>query len=162
MTKVLAALASFFKVDAREIIKWIFISLGVQFISITGYFLVKKISSAVTSIAKAQQTIATQQLRIVQLETALTNNEKELKKKEEISNSSMTNLGNLHTTLNTLEQNVRDSDKDTDSKIYEINERYKSITPSEKLTQQREREISNTQIDSLWNLYTTTEPVIGK
>ena len=162
MTKVLAVLASFFKVDAREIIKWISISLVVVFTSVAGYFLVKKISSTVTSIAKAQQTIATQQLRIAQLETALTNNEKELKKKEEISNSSMTNLGNLHTTLNTLEQNVRDSDKDTDSKIYEINERYKSITPSEKLTQQREREISNTQIDSLWNLYTTTEPVIGK
>ena len=162
MTKVLLVLASFFKVDVKDIIKWISIFLIAVFISITGYFIVKKISNALTAIAKAQQTIAAQQLRIVQLETALTNNEKELKKKEEISNSSMTNLGNLHTTLNTLEQTVRDSDKDTDSKIHEINERYKSITPSEAVSQEREREISSAHIDSLWNLYTSTEPSTGK
>ena len=162
MTKVLLVLASFFKVDVKDIIKWISIFLIAVFISTTGYFIVKKISNALTAIAKAQQTIAAQQLRIVQLETALTNNEKELKKKEEISNSSMTNLGNLHTTLNTLEQTVRDSDKDTDSKIHEINERYKSITPSEAVSQEREREISSAHIDSLWNLYTSTEPSTGK
>ena len=162
MTKVLLVLASFFKVDVKDIIKWISIFLIAVFISITGYFIVKKISNALTAIAKAQQTIAAQQLRIGQLETALANNEIELKKKGDISNSSMTNLGNLHTTLNTLEQTVRDSDKDTDSKIHEINERYKSITPSEAVSQEREREISSAHIDSLWNLYTSTEPSTGK